>query len=166
MLTPIAADLVAHLVAPGATVPTAWLASVPVPGDEALPTLVVPADRLRYAANRGYAASFAVREVTGTPYLFVELVSFDLAEGPGGWAIPLAYVPRNDEEALRRALDFDEGWEDVEVEARLAFGADAFDFWRSAAARGRVGLTVVGGASLYPVTLGDREQAALASLPS
>lgn len=90
--------------------------------------------------------------------LVVQVTSYAVASGPGGWAIPAAYTPTTDDERIRQALGFDEGWEDAELECMFACDRTTLDFWRDAAARGRFGLTVAGATTLYPAKIGDRER--------
>ena len=96
-------------------------------------------------------------------HLFVQVSSFDLKEGPGGWAIPMAYEAKDDPQRVRKLLGFDEGWEDAAPECLLVCDAAWRPFWRDVMQRKRFGLTVAGGQSLYPNKIGDRESAPLAA---
>lgn len=137
----------------------AWLQRIAIPGDDAFPALRLPEDRLRYSIERGYPLDVAACRHAGVPLLVVQITSFELARGPGGWAIPMAYTPKTDDQRIRKALGFDEGWEDAEPECMFVCDRATLAFWVDAAARGRLGLTVVGGTTLYPAHLGDRERA-------
>jgi hypothetical protein len=137
----------------------AWIHHIPVPDDDAFPVLVLPADRLRYSTDRSYPIALEPR-VIARPMLVVHVASFDSAAHAAAdpdWAIPAAYTPRNDDERIRQALGFDEGWEDAEPECMFACDARFAGFWRGAAERGRFGLTVAGAKSLYPVAVHARE---------
>jgi hypothetical protein len=140
---------------------SSWMQRVALDGDDAFPLLRLPADRLRYATDRGYPVDFAVCRIARVPTLVVQLTSYAFESGPGDWAIPLAYEPKTDDQRIRKALGFDEGWEDVEHECTFTCTRDTLPFWRDAIARGRFGLTIVGGKSLYPVKIGQRERDAL-----
>ena len=131
----------------------AWTRRFEIPGDDAFPALVLPADRVAFAGARGYPVSFA----TDGAHLFVQVSSFDLAAGPGGWAIPTAYEPADDAQRVRKLLGFDEGWEQADPECLLVCDAAWRPFWREVLERTRFGLTVVGGESLYPNKIGQRE---------
>ena len=87
----------------------AWTRRLEIPGDDAFPALVLPADRLAFSPARAYPVSFESTDA----HLFVQVSSFALAEGPGGWAIPMAYEPADDAQRVRKLLGFDEGWENA-----------------------------------------------------
>jgi hypothetical protein len=128
-----------------------------IPGDAEFPALVLPADSVMFTGARAYPISF---ETDGV-HLFVQVASFDLKEGPGGWAIPTAYEPKDDAQRVRKLLGFDEGWENAAHECLLVCDAAWHPFWMDVLARRRFGLTVVGAQSLYPNKIGDREAAPL-----
>lgn len=155
----IAALVAAHH---GAADP-AWMLRIAIEGDDAFPVMRLPVDRLRYDTERGYPVDFAARRIGGVPTLFVQFTSYAFANGPGDWAIPLAYEPKTDAQRIRKALGFDEGWEDVEGECLFTCTRDTLPFWKDAIARGRFGLTVVGAKSMYAVKIHDRERDALAA---
>lgn len=136
----------------------AWMLRIAIEGDAAFPLLRLPVDRLRYDKERGYPVDFAARRVAGVPTLFVQLTSYAFANGPGDWAIPLAYEPKTEDQQIRKALGFDEGWEDVEGECLFTCTPETLPFWRDASARGRFGLTVVGAKSMYAVKIHDRQR--------
>jgi hypothetical protein len=140
---------------------SSWMQRVTLDGDDAFPLLRLPTDRLRYATDRGYPVDFAACRIARIPTLVVQLTSYAFETGPGDWAIPLAYEPKTDDQRIRKALGFDEGWEDVEHECTFTCTLDAMPFWRDAIARGRFGLAVVGGKSMYPVKIHDRQRAAI-----
>jgi hypothetical protein len=131
----------------------AWTRRFEIPGDDAFPALVLPADKLVFSGTRAFPLSFE----TDGDHLFAAISSFDLKEGPGGWAIPLAYEPKDDAQRVRKLLGFDEGWEQAAPECLLVCDADWRPFWREVFGRKRFGITVVGGESLYPNKIGDRE---------
>lgn len=151
-----------------------WTRSIPIPGDRDFPVLQLPADRLRYATDRGYPVSFALGRIAKRPpLLFVHIESFDVArrkaEG-ADWAIPAAYTPETDDERINHALGFDEGWEDAEHECLFICDQRFAIFWRAAVLRERFGLTAADTQSLYPVALEGEQIAtlrdALAKWPS
>jgi hypothetical protein len=137
----------------------AWITRLAIPGDDTFPTLVLPADKLAFSGKRAFPVAFE----TDGAHLLVQISSFDLAEGPGGWAIPMAYEPKDDAQRVRKLLGFDEGWEDATPECLLVCDAAWRPFWRDVMARKRFGLTVVDGESLYPNKIGDREAKPLAA---
>jgi hypothetical protein len=137
----------------------AWTRRFEIPGDAEFPALVLPADRIAFSPERAYPVSLA----TDGDHLFAQVSSFDLKEGPGGWAIPMAYEAKDDAQRVRKLLGFDEGWEDAAPECLLVCDAAWRPFWRDVMQRKRFGLTVVGGQSLYPNKIGDRESAPLAT---
>ena len=118
-----------------------------------LVTTGVSADTVTFSGARAYPVSFA----TDGDNLFVQVSSFDLKEGPGGWAIPMAYEPADDAGRVRKLLGFDEGWEQAAFECLLVCDGAWRPFWRDVMSRKRFGLTVVGGQSLYPNKIGERE---------
>ena len=124
-----------------------------IPGDAAFPALLLPQDGIAFSPARAYPVSFE----TDGAHLFVQVSSFDLAEGPGGWAIPSAYEPADDAQRVRQLLGFDEGWENAAPECLLVCDGAWRPFWRDVLSRKRFGLTVVGGQSLYPNKIGERE---------
>jgi hypothetical protein len=140
-----------------------WTQSIPIPGDPEFPVLQLPADRLRYATDRGYPVKFALGRIAKhAPLLFVQVESFDVArrktEG-ADWAIPAAYTPQTEDERIHQVLGFDEGWEDAEHECLFVCDQRFAIFWRAVVIRERFGLTVPEIRSLYPVAL-DAEQIA------
>jgi hypothetical protein len=139
----------------------AWTESIPIPDDPEFPVFRLPEAKLEYAMTRGYPIKLEPRkaEQYAKPLLFVQLESFEIAtHDEAGWAIPAKYKPETDEEIIAHELGFDEGWEDARVECIFICDERFSVFWRAALDRGRFGLTVVGGQSLYPVTIGDRER--------
>jgi len=137
----------------------AWTRRFEIPGDAEFPALVLPADGVAFSAQRAYPVSFE----TDGAHLFVQVSSFDLKEGPGGWAIPTAYEPSDDAQRVRQLLGFDEGWENAAFERLLVCDAAWRPFWRDVLGRKRFGITVVGGESLYPNKIGERESKPLAA---
>jgi len=137
----------------------AWTRRFEIPGDAEFPALVLPADNVVFSGERGYPVSFA----TDGDHLFVQVSSFDLKDGPGGWAIPMAYQPKDDSARVRKLLGFDEGWEGAAFECLLVCDVAWRPFWRDVLERKRFGLTVVGGQTLYPNKIGERETAPLAA---
>jgi hypothetical protein len=137
-----------------------WTLSIAIPDDDDFPTLQLPGDKLTYSTKRAYPITFTVRRADKATLLFVQLESFDIArheaESPG-WAIPMKYSPRTDDERIAQALEFDEGWEDAEPECIFVCDHRFSVFWRAAVARAKFGLTTTDAESLYVVTLGDRE---------
>src|SRR5512144_2323948 len=81
----------------------AWTHRFDIPGDAAFPALVLPAERVAFSPARAFPVSFE----TDGAHLFVQVSSFDLADGPGGWAIPMAYEPADDAARVRKLLGFD-----------------------------------------------------------
>lgn len=83
------------------------------------------------------------------------ILKFELAEGPGQWAIPAAYQPRDPMETLLRDLKFDEGWENSTP--AMLVSIPLTPTWRSALKivvdTGELALTVVGGETVFPVRL-------------
>lgn len=140
-----------------------WTRSIPIPGDRDFPVLQLPADRLRYATDRGYPVRFALGRIgKRPPLLFVHVESFDVARRAAAgadWAIPSAYTPQDDDERIVQVLGFDEGWEDAEHECLFICDSRFAIFWRAVVVRERFGLTVADTQSLYPVAL-DRDQIA------
>ena len=55
-----------------------WVRRFEIPGDDAFPALVVPADKMEFSGARAYPISFE----TDGDRLFVQISSFDLKEGP------------------------------------------------------------------------------------
>lgn len=144
-----------------------WTVSLPIGDDREFPVLALPAAKLTYATDRGYPLKLAARTADGfaRPLLFVQIESFALADhGSAGWAIPTRYTPQTDEERIAYELGFDEGWEDAAMECMFVCDERFAPFWRAARERGRFGLMVEGGESLYPVTIGDREREPLATV--
>lgn len=134
-----------------------WTISIAIPGDDDFPTMQLPADLLTYSKDRAYPMSVAVRREAKRTLLFVQFESFELSAGGGGWAIPLKYTPRTDDERIAQALDFDEGWENAEPECVFVCDDKFSVFWRAALKRKRFGLTTTDAGSLYVVALTARE---------
>ena len=135
-----------------------WTRSIPIPGDDDFPVLELPEGRLRYETARGYPIKLAARRVASRALLIVRIESFEAAgHAEADWAIPLAYKPQSDDEALDQALGFDEGWEDAAAECTFVCDDRFAVFWRAAVERKRFGLTAPEAMSLYPVTLDTRE---------
>ena len=155
-LSPANLELVIHT--HGRADPT-WTRRFEIPGDAAFPALVLPADKVAFSRARAYPVSFE----TDGEHLFAQIASFDLEEGPGGWAIPAAYEPKDDGQRVRKLLGFDEGWENATYECLLVCDGAWRPFWRDVLERNRFGLTVVGGESLYPNKIGERESKPLAA---
>lgn len=130
-----------------------WVRRFEIPGDDAFPALMLPADRLAFSGARAYPIAFAA----AADHLFMQVSSFNIKEGPGGWAIPMAYEPKDDAQRVRKLLGFDEGWEQAAFECLLVCDAGWRPFWRDVLGRKRFGITIVGGESLYPNKIGDRE---------
>ena len=145
-----------------------WTRSIPIPGDDDFPTLQLPDAKLHYATTRGYPMKLAARKVDkGSPLLFVQFESFDLAKHEAdapGWAIPTKYKPQTDEELVAHELGFDEGWEDAELECVFICDERFSVFWRAAYERKRFGLTAPETQSLYAVHLGKPELEPLAAI--
>jgi hypothetical protein len=159
VLRTLARPLAAKLLARHGPADPAWARTLAIPGDEEFPALALPEGRLRYDTQRSYPISLAARAIDG-PCLVVQIASFDTAEHAAshpGWAIPAATTPRTDDERIRNALGFEEGWEDAEPECLFVCDARLGAFWRAARDRRRFGLTVAGAASIYPVRLGEIE---------
>lgn len=96
------------------------------------------------------------------PRLVVQISCFDLEQGLGGWAIPMAYQPQNEMQALRQELGFDEGWELAWPRTILVCGPDWLEFWEQVQRMGQLGLTVEGAHSAYPMPLQESDWLAIA----
>jgi hypothetical protein len=131
----------------------AWGSRREIPGDTDFPVLALPSDRIRFVEERAYPASFQ----TDGSRLYVQVASYELSEGPGGWAIPAAYRAKDDAQRIRKALGFDEGWENASPEFLLVCDDRWRPFWRSAFQRRVFGVTVDGAATIYPNGIGDIE---------
>ena len=137
-----------------------WTISIAIPGDDDFPTLQLPSELVTYSTQRAYPMSLAARRVDKRTVLFVQVESFDVARHEterAGWAVPMRYTPRTDDERIAQALGFDEGWEDAEPECMFACDHRFAVFWRAALARKRFGLTTTDAGSLYIVELDDRD---------
>lgn len=135
----------------GWEVPEEAIRTLEVPGRGTLTALRLPPQMLEFGPELGYWCHLKVLRER----LALLISSFRLANGPGDWAIPLQYKPRNENEALIQDLGFDEGWENSApgplVWLELTPGMR--DALRYVTESGSLGLTVVGGTSIYPMTL-------------
>lgn len=135
-------------------------------GHGTLPVLELPAEALAFDDKTGFWVSLATLLGAGdAPLLVGQIHAFDLAEGAGGWAIPMAYEPESEKQAIMQMLGFDEGWE-------LSTGGPFFlvpltQHSRSvltlARDQGRLVLTTTGASSLFPMTLAPTPAKALAT---
>ena len=104
----------------------AWCKHLKIEGDTEFPVLELPAKKLHFVAEHAYAMSFQ----TDGERLYAQVASYQISEGPGGWAIPAAYRAKNDGERIRKALGFDEGWENAAPECLLVCDHRWRPFWR------------------------------------
>ena len=137
-----------------------------VEGYGTLPVLELPAEALAFDDKTGFWVSLAtLPESTNAARLVGQIHAFDLAEGRGGWAIPMAYEPESEKQAIMQALGFDEGWE-------LSAGGPFFLVTMTPHVRSvltlaqdqeRIVLTATGAKSLYPMALVPSAAEALAN---
>ncbi|GMU58036.1 MAG: hypothetical protein AMXMBFR33_71820 [Candidatus Xenobia bacterium] len=160
-LKPIDPDLLDRLFAVPAFQPQPdSLRSVELPGRERLSVMVLPPDQLPFSTELAYWIHLRAFQDA----LVLMLNYFELRLGPGGWAIPYAYEPQNEFEALQQQLGFDEGWENSFPACMVVITPG--DGWRaaleSAARTGALGVTVTGAESVYPVRLQEWQMEELA----
>ncbi len=127
-----------------------------VEGYGTLPLLELPTAAVDFNDQSGYWISLApFRRSDGARLLIGQIHTFNLEEGVGGWAIPMAYEPADDYQALVKTLGFDEGWELSRGGTMLAVPVtEAISrVLALALEQDRLVLTVVDGKSLYPMSL-------------
>ena len=118
-----------------------------------IPCLRLPEGMIRFNSKLGFWPHLKVlSDELANRWLVLQLSSFELAHGPGrDWAIPLAYEPADEDQAIRQQLGFDEGWEESEPETLLLFDEQWRDFFADVAQKGILGLTVEGAETSYPL---------------
>lgn len=129
-----------------------WAQRLEIAG-KPVPLLSLPAEQLEFNSQLGFWPHLKIlTDGLNQRWFVLQLASFELANGPGhDWAIPFAYEPRDEDEAIRQELGFDEGWEESRYEHPLLFDQSWTDFFAGIVHAEMLALTVEGAGSCYPV---------------
>ncbi len=121
-----------------------------VPGREMMAVLRLPPHLLEFSPELGYWCHLKAFPERVALLIF----TYRLSQGLGSW-VDYPEPPQNETEALFGDLGFNEGWQNSTP--TLLVSIELTPNWMAAlkqvAETGELGLTVVGGTSIYPVTL-------------
>ena len=140
-----------------------WATMPDIPGHGQFPLLVLPREAMAFHSELGFFPSLKTFTRDNQKVVVGEICSFSLKEGQGEWAIPMKYTPQGEGESLRQILGFDENWEKGAPGPMFLIVCN--DPWKNlfrlALSQDRMGISVTGGESIYPMSLSPYARKAL-----